>query len=119
MTIFDSNGNPVPNPVVYDYTLPIPNTTNAQPWGMAPAPAPQWAMVATLNQPTLEVIRQVIREEINAALERHDQRGLDNLLTDISEPVDEQEEIAAVLATMTAEEWETLVQRVKARKASE
>jgi hypothetical protein len=83
------------------------------------SPVAQWSMVATLNQPTLDVIRQIIREEISAALERRDQRGLDNLMADISEPVDEQEEMAAVLATMTADEWETLVQRVKARKATE
>ena len=66
-----------------------------------------------------EKLRQIVREEISAALERQDQHGLDNLMADISEPVDEQEEMAAVLATMTAAEWETLVQRVKARKASE
>lgn len=84
-----------------------------------PAPVPSLSMVATLNQATFDVLRQIIREEIDAALERKDQHGLDNLMADISEPVDEQEEIAAVLASMTSEEWETLVQRVKARKAGE
>lgn len=73
-------------------------------------------VVARLDE---EKLRQIIREEIDAALVRQDQRGLDNLLTDISEPVDEQEEMAAVLATMTGEEWEALVQRVKERKATE
>lgn len=64
-------------------------------------------------------LRQIISEELHKALSAHEQRGLDNLMADISEPVDEQEEMAAVLATMTPTEWETLVQRVKARKASE
>ena len=64
-------------------------------------------------------LRQIVREEVRAALQEHDQRGLDSLMADISEPADEQEEIAAVLATMTPDEWETLVQRVKARKATE
>lgn len=82
-------------------------------------PVTQWSMVATLNQATLEVLRQIIREEIEAAFEQRDQRGLDSLLADISEQVDEQEEIAAVLATMTPDEWETLVQRVKVRKGGE
>lgn len=91
------------------FYYPIANST----------PSPQIAMVATLNQATLEVIRQIIREEIRAALERQDQRGLDNLLADISEPVNEQEEMAAVLATMTGDEWDALVQRVKERKTGE
>jgi hypothetical protein len=75
---------------------------------------------------TLEGIRLIVREEIRACLElvRNEiesdaNRGLDNLMADISEPVDEQEEMAAVLASMTPSEWETLVQRVKARKATE
>lgn len=64
-------------------------------------------------------LRQIVSEEIHKALSEHDQRGLDNLLADISEPVNEQEEMAAVLATMTGDEWEALVQRVKERKAGE
>lgn len=64
-------------------------------------------------------LRQIIREEIRTALQEQDQRGLDNLLADISEPANEQEEMAAVLAVMKPEEWEALVQRVKERKATE
>ncbi len=83
------------------------------------APAPQWAMIATLNQATLEVIRQIIREEIGAALEQRDKQGLDNLMADISEPVDEQEEMAAVLATLSESEWQMLVQRVKDNRVNQ
>jgi hypothetical protein len=102
------------------------NFTNCIPAGASTTnivPFPQQATITIpnceLGAMSLGVIRQIIREEIDAALERRDQRGLDNLMADISEPVDEQEEMAAVLATMTADEWETLVQRVKARKATE
>ena len=64
-------------------------------------------------------LRQIIREEIDAALDRREQQGLAALLTSIDADPAPDDEIVAVLATMTAEEWETLVQRVKARKATE
>lgn len=74
--------------------------------------------IGSLTPESLEVIRQIVREELDAALQRL-MIGEQRLIADITEPQeqDEQEEIAAVLATMTPEEWETLVQRVRERKA--
>lgn len=67
---------------------------------------------------TPEQLRQIVREEMDAALQRL-MIGEQRLLADITEPQDEQEELAAVLATLTPGEWETLVQRVRERKAHE
>ncbi len=63
-------------------------------------------------------LRRVIREEIEAALDRRDAHGLDALLADISEPLDEVEEMAAVLATLSDSEWTALVQRLHERQAT-
>ena len=40
------------------------------PYMNPPQPITQWVMVATLNQATLEAIRQIMREEVEAALEK-------------------------------------------------
>lgn len=102
----------------------VDNTTNLIPASSYVPPLTttlqaNWSMVATLNQATLEAIRQIVREEISAALERQESRGLDNLMDSINAEPEPEDEIVAVLATMTQEEWETLVQRVHERKASE
>jgi hypothetical protein len=102
------------------------NFTNCIPAGASTTnivPFPQQATITIpnceLGAMSLGVIRQIIREEISAALQAHDQHSLDNLLTSIEAEPAPEDEIVAVLAEMTADEWETLVQRVKARKAAE
>lgn len=65
------------------------------------------------------VIVQAIREEIAAAFREHERRGFDNLMEAIKEPLDETDEMAAVLATLSEEEWQKLVQRLHERKATE
>ena len=69
-------------------------------------------VVARLDEDRL---RQIIREE----LERHDQRGLDHLMAAVSDPIDETDEMAAVLATLTESEWNALVERLHQRKGEQ
>ena len=64
-------------------------------------------------------LRQIVREEMDAAIERYHQHGLDRLLAAVDAEPEPEDNVVAVLATMTAEEWETLVQRVRERKAHE
>jgi hypothetical protein len=78
-------------------------------WSQVNNPPPLYLGVS------LEGIRQIVREEIDA----HDQRGLDRLMADIhrTEPLPEQEEIAALLVTLSEEEWNALVAKVNERRS--
>jgi hypothetical protein len=75
-------------------------------------------VVSSLDTSTLIILRRIVREEIEAALDSHEQHGLDRLLADIhrTTPLSEQEEMAAVLVTLSAEEWQALVARVNAQR---
>lgn len=76
----------------------------------------QVAVWARLVDSSLEEIRAIIRQEIDAAFERQENRGLDNLMDSINAEPEPEDEIVAVLATMTEDEWQTLVQRVHDRR---
>ena len=62
-------------------------------------------------------LRRMVREEVRAALHEHVSTLFQNV---ISEPKDETEEMAAVLVTLSSEQWEALIERVdKERKGIE
>lgn len=63
-------------------------------------------------------MREVIREELAQAVECFFARGLDNLMTAIKAPPhDEMEEIAAILTTLTTEQFETIIAKVREKLA--
>jgi len=66
--------------------------------------------------PSHEAIRALVREEMQAIQKAQEEQQLDSLLEAVQGEPDPEDEIVAILAEYTEDEFDRLVQRVKETK---